>query len=152
MARPLSNLHRQCQALWVKALQGPTTIAFPTPQEASRAKFVFYDAVRTAKCTGEGPADLLRAISTVEIALSRDKLAITLQLRNVNPFYAALERQLAEAGAGIEEPQPSPQAQAPTPDEAAARSLAEFQAAMGTATATTSPAPATNPYYSREDL
>ena len=149
MPRPISTLHKQCQALWVKALREPTTITFPTAKEAARAKFVFYDAARAAKRQGHGEPELIKAATDVEIVTSPDKLSITLRARTVNPFYGGMEKVLANV---LGEADTAHQAPTREPEpEAVADSLDRMLKTLNLNPEPTA-APAANPYYNREEL
>lgn len=155
MASRETPIQRQCRAVWCKALVAPVAIPFPTAKEAARAKFVFYDAIRNCKRTGEGSADLREAADLVEITLSDDKTTIILRRKSLNPFFAIMERELIKivgparvAAQGGSTQDAAPTTQSPAPDPIA-ESLARLQGAL--AEGDTKPAPA-NPYYSREEL
>jgi len=115
----VSQIHQQCQALWIAARGAEQIIPFDTEKEAFRARFVMYDAVKQARDTSNGSPELLDAIINCEAVLRETvpgnpsgAWQVVLRRRAENPFYKKMLNALPVPVAGPEAPSPDQAAQA----------------------------------------
>ena len=92
------SMTKKCQQLWLKAMKEPVILKLPSKYDLNRARLALYNSMKHIS----GKADLIEAKRVCEMTTDRKNLTLTIQRKDLNPFYdafaAAVDNVLVEDG------------------------------------------------------
>lgn len=98
------SIRAKCQAIWLKAYQGPVVLSYTDKGVMQRARFALYDALRKTD-----DQRLLKAKEDIEVRADSRNITLTIQRRELNPFYGEFEKSLEVVAGEVEMAIPDPE-------------------------------------------